>query len=88
MTVVKELDSNLFKAYTKPKAAILTQIIRGGILDPAMDWYDTPQPSGKTILAFLCLDSAMNGMLILDKQRFGRICLRLLCSWSGYIRRS
>ncbi|TFY51780.1 hypothetical protein EVG20_g10840, partial [Dentipellis fragilis] len=45
MTVVQELDKTLFDAYVKPKSAVLTAIIKGGILDPAMDWYETPQPS-------------------------------------------
>ncbi|KAA1476584.1 hypothetical protein DENSPDRAFT_807414 [Dentipellis sp. KUC8613] len=45
MTVVQELDKTLFDAYVKPKAAVLTAIIKGGILDPAMDWYETPQPT-------------------------------------------
>ncbi|TFK71888.1 hypothetical protein BDN72DRAFT_837032 [Pluteus cervinus] len=45
MTVVKELDKTLFEGYIKPKAAIVTTTIRGGILDPEMDWYETPQPT-------------------------------------------
>ncbi|KAJ3551008.1 hypothetical protein NM688_g4954 [Phlebia brevispora] len=44
MTVVNELDKTLFKSYVKPKASILTGIVRGGILDNSMDWYETPQP--------------------------------------------
>lgn len=46
MTVVKELDKSLFDGYIKPKTAIVMQIARSGILDPNMDWYETPQPSG------------------------------------------
>ncbi|KAJ7770499.1 exocyst complex component sec5 [Mycena metata] len=45
MTVVQELDKTLFEGYTKPKVDNVTSIIRGGILSPAMDWYDTPQPT-------------------------------------------
>ncbi|KAJ7151147.1 exocyst complex component sec5 [Mycena filopes] len=45
MTVVQELDKTLFEGYTKPKADNVTAIIRGGILNSAMDWYDTPQPT-------------------------------------------
>ncbi|KAF7350428.1 Exocyst complex component SEC5 [Mycena venus] len=45
MTVVQELDKTLFEGYTKPKADNVTTIIRGGILDSGMDWYDTPQPT-------------------------------------------
>ncbi|KAF8189841.1 exocyst complex component Sec5-domain-containing protein [Mycena galopus ATCC 62051] len=45
MTVVQELDRTLFEGYTKPKADNVTSIIRGGIIDSGMDWYDTPQPT-------------------------------------------
>ena len=48
LTVVKELDNTLFEGYTKPKAEVLTAIIRGGVLDPTLDWYETPQPTGKS----------------------------------------
>ncbi|KAI0659331.1 exocyst complex component Sec5-domain-containing protein [Cubamyces menziesii] len=44
MTVVQELDKTLFESYFKPKSAALTTIVRSGILDPEMDWYETPQP--------------------------------------------
>ncbi|CAL1708863.1 unnamed protein product [Somion occarium] len=44
MTVVQELDKTLFESYIKPKAGVLMSIIRNGILDPQMDWYETPQP--------------------------------------------
>jgi hypothetical protein len=46
MTVVQELDANLFEGYTKPKANIMKGILRAGILDSNMDWYETPQPTG------------------------------------------
>jgi len=45
MVVVKELDKTLFDGYVNPKAEALKEIIRGGILGPAMDWYETPQPT-------------------------------------------
>ncbi|KAJ6484343.1 exocyst complex component sec5 [Mycena vitilis] len=45
MTVVEELDKTLFEGYTKPKADNVTSLIRGGILDSGMDWYETPQPT-------------------------------------------
>ncbi|TFY74712.1 hypothetical protein EWM64_g9300 [Hericium alpestre] len=45
MTVVAELDKTLFDAYVKPKSTVVCGILRGGILSPAMDWYETPQPS-------------------------------------------
>lgn len=46
MTVVAELDKTLFDAYVKPKASVVMGIVRDGILDPNMDWYETPQPTG------------------------------------------
>lgn len=46
MMVVQELDKTLFEGYVKPKATVVTGIVRGGILDPEMDWYETPQPKG------------------------------------------
>ncbi|TFK41615.1 exocyst complex component Sec5-domain-containing protein [Crucibulum laeve] len=45
MTVVKELDKTLFDGYVKPKASAVTSIIRSGILNSQMDWYETPQPT-------------------------------------------
>ncbi|KAJ7637152.1 exocyst complex component sec5 [Roridomyces roridus] len=45
MMVVQELDKTLFDGYTKPQIDNVTTIIRGGILDPQMDWYETPQPT-------------------------------------------
>ncbi|KAH9941188.1 exocyst complex component Sec5-domain-containing protein [Epithele typhae] len=44
MQAVKELDKTLFESYFKPKSTALTTIVRNGILDPEMDWYETPQP--------------------------------------------
>lgn len=46
MTVVQELDKTLFEGYIKPKASVAVGILRGGILDSEMDWYETPQPTG------------------------------------------
>lgn len=47
MTVIAELDTTLFEGYVKPKSNALTSLIRNGILDPQMDWFDTPQPTGE-----------------------------------------
>jgi exocyst complex component 2 len=47
MTVVQDLDRVLFEGYIKPKASTAMGILRGGILDINMDWYETPQPTGK-----------------------------------------
>ncbi|KIJ63178.1 hypothetical protein HYDPIDRAFT_93197 [Hydnomerulius pinastri MD-312] len=43
--VVLELDKTLFDGYVKPKSAVVTTVLREGILDPEMDWYETPQPT-------------------------------------------
>lgn len=51
MTVVQELDKTLFEGYVKPKADIVTGIIRNGILTSNMDWYETPQPTGNSRLS-------------------------------------
>ncbi|KAJ3567835.1 hypothetical protein NP233_g6101 [Leucocoprinus birnbaumii] len=45
MVVVRELDKTLFDGYVNPKSETLKTVMRGGILDPSMDWYDTPQPT-------------------------------------------
>jgi hypothetical protein len=47
MTVVGELDQRLFSSYIKTKLEIAVTLLRNGILAPDMDWYDTPQPSGR-----------------------------------------
>ncbi len=47
MTVVEQLDQTLFENFLDPKVAIATGKLRGGILDPEMDWYETPQPTGQ-----------------------------------------
>jgi hypothetical protein len=48
MTVVDQLDQTLFDKFLTPKVTIATGKLRGGILDPGMDWYDTPQPTGES----------------------------------------
>ncbi|KAG1737399.1 exocyst complex component Sec5-domain-containing protein [Suillus lakei] len=45
MKAVTALDKTLFDGYVKPKAAAVAVILREGILDKDMDWYDTPQPT-------------------------------------------
>ncbi|CAA7268370.1 unnamed protein product [Cyclocybe aegerita] len=45
MTVVNELDKTLFDGYVKAKGEVVNTIIRDGILDPQMDWYETSQPT-------------------------------------------
>jgi len=50
MKAVTGLDKTLFDGYVKPKAAIVAAILREGILDKDMDWYETPQPTGEPCL--------------------------------------
>ncbi|KAG2139268.1 exocyst complex component Sec5-domain-containing protein [Suillus clintonianus] len=45
MKAVTALDKTLFDGYVKPKAAAVAIILREGILDKNMDWYETPQPT-------------------------------------------
>ncbi|KAG2066032.1 hypothetical protein BDR04DRAFT_1082425 [Suillus decipiens] len=45
MKAVIALDKTLFDGYVKPKAAAVAVILREGILDKDMDWYETPQPT-------------------------------------------
>jgi hypothetical protein len=47
MSVVDQLDQLLFEKFIKPKVTVVTGKLRGGILDPKMDWYETPQPTGE-----------------------------------------
>jgi hypothetical protein len=46
LTVVQELENTLFEGYVRPKSEVVTKILRSGILDPNMDWYETSQPTG------------------------------------------
>jgi exocyst complex component 2 len=45
MKAVTALDKTLFDGYVKPKATAVAVILREGILDKDMDWYETPQPT-------------------------------------------
>lgn len=47
MTVTEGLNKTLFEGYAKPKAEAAMALIRNGILDKEMDWYETPQPTGR-----------------------------------------
>jgi len=49
---IAELDKTLFEGYLKSKREHLKAIIRGGILNGAIDWYETPQPTGRSCGAF------------------------------------
>jgi exocyst complex component 2 len=46
MSAIQELDKTLFDGYTAPKAKAAATLLRNGILDSDMDWYETPQPKG------------------------------------------
>ncbi|KAF8434522.1 exocyst complex component Sec5-domain-containing protein [Boletus edulis BED1] len=43
--VVQALDKKLCDSYVKPKSGMVTKILREGILDREMDWYETPRPT-------------------------------------------
>lgn len=47
MSAVDQLDQMLFEKFIKPKITVAAGKLRGGILDPKMDWYETPQPTGE-----------------------------------------
>jgi exocyst complex component 2 len=49
MSVVTELEKTLFDSYVKPRSSHLTSLMRSGVLDGHIDWYDTPQPKGRTL---------------------------------------
>lgn len=51
MSAVDQLDQMLFEKFINPKVAVVTGKLRGGILDPKMDWYETPQPTGERCLS-------------------------------------
>ena len=82
MTVVNELDKTLFESYVKPKATVLMGIIRGGILDSSMDWYETPQPKGMSFSHIS--DEKFSGGYA---QRSGRTSLRSSCISLAYTRK-
>ncbi|KAG9001171.1 hypothetical protein FRB93_012253 [Tulasnella sp. JGI-2019a] len=42
--IVSELDKTLFTDFARPKSEVVANIVRGGIVDPSMDWLDTPRP--------------------------------------------
>jgi exocyst complex component 2 len=49
----QDLDNKLFDNYVKPKARALLAIVRAGILDDSIDWFETPQPKGKAVSSHL-----------------------------------
>jgi exocyst complex component 2 len=54
MKAVTALDKTLFDGYVKPKATAVAVILREGILDKDMDWYETPQPTGELFHVIFC----------------------------------
>ncbi|KAJ1302060.1 hypothetical protein OPQ81_000894 [Rhizoctonia solani] len=45
MEVLSEIDKRLFDAFVKDKIVHLTKIMRYGILESGLDWYETPRPT-------------------------------------------
>lgn len=73
MTVVQELDRTLFDGYVKPKASAVMAIVRHGVLDPDMDWYETPRPTGRDPpLSSRRADKLTVAVI----QRYGLICMK------------
>ena len=56
-SAAQDLDSTLFGNYIKPKTEALLEIVRIGILDPTLDWFEMSQPTGTTLLlpAYRCI---------------------------------
>lgn len=72
MTIVQELDNTLFESYIKPKAAVLMGMMRDGVLDPEMDWYETPQPRGLSHSIIILIPSQNR----LSARRDPPVCIR------------
>lgn len=47
LEMTKSLDRTLFDDFVEKKAAAVNGIIRSGILDANIDWYEMPPPTGK-----------------------------------------
>ncbi|KDN40191.1 hypothetical protein RSAG8_08254, partial [Rhizoctonia solani AG-8 WAC10335] len=45
MEVLSEIDKRLFDTFIKDKIVHLTKIMRYGILESGLDWYETPRPT-------------------------------------------
>ncbi|KAF8699849.1 Exocyst complex component Sec5, partial [Rhizoctonia solani] len=45
MEVLSEIDKKLFDTFIKDKITHLTKIMRYGILESGLDWYETPRPT-------------------------------------------
>lgn len=58
--VVSQIDKALFDTFVKDKIAHLTKIMRHGILESGLDWYETPRPTG-TI--YTCNNPTLGGNL-------------------------
>lgn len=52
MEVVDVLDKTLFGDYVKDKSVKLGSIIRKGVLESGIDWYETPRPTGLLIIIY------------------------------------
>lgn len=62
--MIQELDVTLFERYAKPKATTAAALLRSGILDSSMDWYETPQPTGMSCTP--CLIKPLTRMKIAE----------------------
>jgi len=48
--MTKSLDRTLFDDFVEKRAAVVIGIIRSGILDASIDWYEMPPPTGSYLL--------------------------------------
>lgn len=77
MTVVSEMHQRLFSGYIKAKLKMAVSLLRRGILAPDMDWYDTPQPTGKVLIIVFLI--SLYELQCFDNfcfQKFVHTCLR------------
>lgn len=74
LKVATKLDQNLFDGYVKPKSKVAMDLLRSGILDSEMDWYETPQPTGLSCSFGSCIMTLTDNFT--SQQRSDRTCTR------------
>lgn len=51
--ILSDVDKTLFEDYVEQKASAANKIMQGGILNPNINWFETPPPTGN----FACMTS-------------------------------
>ncbi|KAJ3732617.1 exocyst complex component sec5 [Lentinula guzmanii] len=75
MAIIADLDQTMFEGYSKPRAAVVTSLVRGGILDESMDWYETPQPTEirpymyETLMYLVCVHAQITSVAAVVLER-------------------